>query len=126
MPLRNLWVTNSIRHLGADELTNLLQQCVGVTLEFIFGSKLLGRCCKMKHYHKPWFDVDCRIAKRELRLGLKANPNSHVAKHQESKLKNLLKKKKIVRKLQELNICVCLPRWMPFRSRKSTSQGHLL
>jgi len=51
---------------------------------------------KKGHYHKPWFDVDCRIAKRELRLWLKTNPDSHTAKHQESKLRNLLKRKKVV------------------------------
>jgi hypothetical protein len=32
--------------------------------------------------------------KREIRLWLKANPNSHI-KHQENKLKNLLKRKRI-------------------------------
>ncbi len=51
---------------------------------------------KKGHCHKPWFDVDCRIAKRELRLWLKTNPDSHTAKHQESKLRNLLKRKKVV------------------------------
>jgi hypothetical protein len=34
--------------------------------------------------------------KRELRLWLKTNPDSHVVKHQESKLINLLKRKRIV------------------------------
>jgi hypothetical protein len=33
--------------------------------------------------------------KHELRLWLKANPDSYAAKHQESRLKNLLKKKRI-------------------------------
>jgi hypothetical protein len=33
--------------------------------------------------------------KRELRLWLKTNPDSHAIKHQESKLKILLKKKRI-------------------------------
>jgi hypothetical protein len=33
--------------------------------------------------------------KRELKLWLKANPDLHTAKHQESKLKNLLKRKRI-------------------------------
>jgi hypothetical protein len=33
--------------------------------------------------------------KCELKLWLKANPDSHVAKHQESKLKSLLKRKMI-------------------------------
>jgi hypothetical protein len=37
--LGNLWVDNSIGHLGADGLVNLLQQCVGVTVESIFGNK---------------------------------------------------------------------------------------
>jgi hypothetical protein len=62
---------------------------VGVAIEATFGSKLLGGCYKMHHYHKPWFDADCRIAKRELRLWLKANHNSHVAKHQQSNFKKL-------------------------------------
>jgi hypothetical protein len=34
--------------------------------------------------------------KHELRFWLKTNPDSHAAKHQENKLKNLLKRKKIV------------------------------
>jgi hypothetical protein len=32
--------------------------------------------------------------KHELKLWLKANPDSHIAKQQENKLKNLLKRKK--------------------------------
>jgi hypothetical protein len=35
------------------------------------------------------------MAKRELRLWLKTKPDSHVVKHQESKLKNLLKRERI-------------------------------
>jgi hypothetical protein len=37
--LGNLWVANSIGHLGANGLTNLLQQYVGVVLESTFGNK---------------------------------------------------------------------------------------
>jgi hypothetical protein len=59
---------------------------MGVTTESIFGNKPLGGNCRKKHCHKPWFDVDYRIVKRELRLWLKANLNSHAAKLQESKL----------------------------------------
>jgi hypothetical protein len=66
--LGNLWVVNSTRHLRVDGLIKLLQQCVGATTEFTFGNKLSRGCCKMRHCHKPWFDADCRIAKRELRL----------------------------------------------------------
>jgi hypothetical protein len=67
---------------------------MGVTTRFTFGNKPLGGSCKERHCHKPWFDVDCRIAKCELRLWLKANLDSHATKYQESKLKNLLKKKR--------------------------------
>jgi hypothetical protein len=79
--LGNLWVANSIRHLGVDELTDLLQQCVGVVTKFSFGNKLSKRCCRKRHCHKPCFDVDYRIVKREPRPWLKANPDSHAAKH---------------------------------------------
>jgi hypothetical protein len=48
-----------------------------------------------RHCHKPWFDVDCCISKRELKLWLKVNPNLHAVKHQEIKLKSLLKRKRI-------------------------------
>jgi hypothetical protein len=68
---------------------------VGVATKFTFGSKPLGGSCKEKHCNKPWFDADFCTVKCELRLWLKANPDSHVAKHQESKLKNLLKRKRI-------------------------------
>ncbi len=37
--LGNLWVVNSIGHLGADELVDLLQQCVGAATKFTFGNK---------------------------------------------------------------------------------------
>jgi hypothetical protein len=67
---------------------------VGATIEFIFGSKSSRGSCRKKHCHKPWFDVDCCTTKHELRLWLKAKPNSHVVKHQEIKLKNLLKMKR--------------------------------
>jgi hypothetical protein len=82
MSLGNLWVVDSIGHLGANELANLLQQCVGVTTKSTFGNKPSGRSCRKRHYHKPWFDVDCRTTKCELRFWLKANPNSHATKHQ--------------------------------------------
>jgi hypothetical protein len=67
---------------------------VGVATEFTFGNKLSEGSYKKRHCHKPWFDVNYRITKCELKLWLKAIPNSHAAKHQESKLTNLLKKKK--------------------------------
>jgi hypothetical protein len=35
----NLWVANSIGHLGANGLANLLQHCVGVGAESTFGNK---------------------------------------------------------------------------------------
>jgi hypothetical protein len=92
--LGNLWVANSIGHLGVDGVTDLLQQCVGAAAKSTFGSKLSRGRCKMRHCHKPWFDADCHIAKRELRLWLKANHDSHVAKHQQSNFKKLLKRKK--------------------------------
>jgi hypothetical protein len=66
---------------------------VGVAAKSTFGNKPLGGSCRKRNCHKPWFDIDYRIAKRELRLWMKANLNSHVAKHQKSKFKNLLKKK---------------------------------
>jgi len=86
-------VVNLIGHLGADELTDLLQQCVGAATESTFGSKPSGGSCIERHYHKLWFDVDYHIVKCELRLWLKANPDSHATKHQASKFKILLKRK---------------------------------
>jgi len=80
-----LWVANLIGHLRVDGLADLLQQCVGVETKSTFGNKLSGGNYKEGHYHKPWFDVDCYTVKRELRLWLKANPNLHAVKHQESK-----------------------------------------
>jgi hypothetical protein len=71
----------------------MLQQCVGVATESIFGSNLSRKSYRKRHCHKPWFDIDCPTMKHDLRLWLKANPDWHVAKHQESKLKNLLKRK---------------------------------
>jgi hypothetical protein len=38
--LGNLWVVDSIGHLRADGLADLLQQCVGVGTKSIFGNKL--------------------------------------------------------------------------------------
>jgi hypothetical protein len=83
-----------IGHLGADGLIDLLQQCVGVIAESTFGNKPSGGSCRKRHCHKPWFDVNYHIMKHELKLWLKANPDSHTAKQQENKLKNLLKRKK--------------------------------
>jgi hypothetical protein len=88
--LGNLWVVDSIGHLGAKKLADLLQQCVGAEVKSTFGNKSSGGSCKKRHCHKPWFDIDCCTAKRELRLWMKANLDSHAAKHRKSKLKNLL------------------------------------
>ncbi len=81
-------------HLRVDGLADLLQKCVGATSESTFGNKPSGGSWRKRHFHKPWFDADYHIMKRELRLWLKANLDSHAAKHQESKLKTLLKRKK--------------------------------
>jgi len=50
--LGNLWVIDSIGHLGADRLVDLLQQCMGVAIESTFGSKPLGGSYREKHCHK--------------------------------------------------------------------------
>jgi len=39
--LGNLWVVDSIGHLGADKIVDMLQQCAGVVIKFTFGSKSL-------------------------------------------------------------------------------------
>ncbi len=88
-----MWVVDSIGHLGADRVADLLQQCVGAATKSIFGNKPSGRSCKESHSHKPWFNVNCHTMKCEL-FWLKTNLDSHVVKHQESKLKNLSKKKR--------------------------------
>ncbi len=51
--LGNLWVVNLIGHMGADELADLLQQCVGVAAKSTFGNKSSGRSCRKRHCHKP-------------------------------------------------------------------------
>ncbi len=84
--LENLWVVDSIGHLGVDKLVNLLQQFMGDAIKSTFGNKPLRTKCRKRHCHKPWFDVDCCMVKHELRLWLKANLDSHVVKHKESKL----------------------------------------
>jgi hypothetical protein len=67
---------------------------MGAATKSTFGNKSSGRSYRKRHCHKPWFDVDCRTTKRELRLWMKANLDSHTVKHQKNKLKNLLKRKK--------------------------------
>jgi hypothetical protein len=47
------------------------------------------------------------MEKRELRLWLKANLDLHAAKHQESKLKKLLKKKKLRNYKSSTYVCAC-------------------
>jgi len=51
--LGNLLVVDSIWHLGAEGLVDLLEQCVGATIEFTFGSKPLRGSCRERHCHKP-------------------------------------------------------------------------
>ncbi len=51
--LGNLWVVDLIRHLRADELADLLQQCVGAAAKSTFGNKSLGGSCRKRHCHKP-------------------------------------------------------------------------
>jgi hypothetical protein len=104
----NLWVVDLIGHLGADRLVDLLQQCVGVVRKSTFCSKPLGGSSKDIHCHKPWFDIDYRIAKHELRLWLKANPDLHAVKHQESKLKNSLKRNFFLGNYKNSTyVCIC-------------------
>jgi hypothetical protein len=49
----NLWVVDSIGHLGADELVDVLQQCVGVAAKSTFGNKSSGGSCRKRNCHKP-------------------------------------------------------------------------
>ncbi len=56
--LGNLLVVDSIGHLGANGLVDLLQQCVGATTKSTFGNKPLGGSYKGRHCHEPWFDVE--------------------------------------------------------------------
>jgi hypothetical protein len=79
--LGNLWVADLIGHLGADELADLLQQCVGAATKSTFGNKSLGGSCRKRHCHKPWFDIDCHTTNHELRLWMETNLESHTAKH---------------------------------------------
>ncbi len=51
--LGNMWVVDSIGHLGANKLVNLLQQCMGAVAKFIFGNRPLGESCRNRHRHKP-------------------------------------------------------------------------
>jgi hypothetical protein len=51
--LRNLWVVDSIGHLGADKLANLLQQCMGAAAKSTFGNKSLRGSYKKRQCHKP-------------------------------------------------------------------------
>jgi hypothetical protein len=51
--LGNLWIANSIGHLGENELADLLQQCVGVAAKSTFGNKSSRGSCRKRHYHKP-------------------------------------------------------------------------
>jgi len=68
---------------------------MGAAAKSTFGNKSSGGSCRKRHCHKPWFDVDCHIAKHELKLWMKANLDSHATKHQKSKLKILLKRKRL-------------------------------
>jgi hypothetical protein len=76
--------------LGAS----LIQQCVGAIGKSTFGNKPSRGSYKERHCHKSWFDANCRTTKCELKLWLKADLHSHATKHQTSKLKKLLKRKK--------------------------------
>jgi hypothetical protein len=49
----NLWVVDSIGHLGADELVDVLQQCVGVAAKSTFGNKSSGGSYRKRNCHKP-------------------------------------------------------------------------
>ncbi len=80
---------------------------MGVATKSTFGSKPSGGSCREKHYHKPWFDTDYCTTKRELRLWLKANPDSHAVIHQESKLKKFIKKEKIFLRNYKSSTYVC-------------------
>jgi hypothetical protein len=64
----NLLVVDSIGHLGANGLADLLHQCVGAIAKSTFGSKLSKGSYKERHCYKPWFDANCRTTKCELKL----------------------------------------------------------
>jgi hypothetical protein len=51
--LGNLWVAESIRYLGADELADLLLKCVGGATKSTFGREPPGGSYREIHHHKP-------------------------------------------------------------------------
>ncbi len=124
--LGNLCVVELIGHLGANGLTDLLQQCVGATVESTFGNKPSRRSCRKRHCHIPWFDDDCHIVKGELKLWLKVDPDSYTAKHQENKLKSLLKRKRILWETIRAQHVRALAKVDVLSSGKSTGQRHPL
>ncbi len=115
--LRNLWVVDSIGHLGANELADLLQQCVGAATKSTFGNKPSGGSCRKRH---------CHTAKRELRLWMKGNFDSHATKHQKNKLKNLLKKKRFFWETARAQHMCALAKVDALLFWKKIGQGHLL
>ncbi len=113
--------------MSAAALSELIHDNICMVANEVFGQKQPPSA--HHHYHKPWFDSECRVQKKQVRIFLKEHPDCELARHLQKKLKELLKHKKhTYEKLMGMQMCKLTKAdptgfWRKYRVRKEASHS---
>jgi hypothetical protein len=81
-----------IEDMSAAALSELIHDNICMVANEVFGQKQPPLA--HHHCHKPWFDSECRVQKKQVRIFLREHPDCELARHLQKNLKQLLKRKK--------------------------------
>jgi exonuclease III len=101
----SLSIDTNVLHLQDMPATNLVEFLHNhICNNDVFGHKQPPST--HRHYHKPWFDTECRVEKRHVMTFLKDNPESEFARTLQRNLKQMFKcKKRSYEKLRGMRLC---------------------
>ncbi len=119
-------LTETMRSATGLDGIALLQQCICTAAEQTYGRRAAKAGTNL-FKHKPWFDAECKAAKRSLRAYLQAHADTPVAAQMRKEYKRLLKTKRAVHeKLQADRLCQIAKTnpaafWKCYRKRETTA-----
>ncbi len=107
-------INSDVLHLQDMPATNLvefLHNHICNVANNVFGQKQPPSA--HRHYHKPWFDTECRVEKRHVMTFLKDNPKSEFARTLQRNLKHCSSVRKEVMKSWRGYVCARWPKLTP-------------
>ncbi len=74
-----------IEDMSVAALSELIHDNICMVANEVFGQKQPPSA--HHHCHKPWFDSECRVQKKQVRIFLREHPNCELARHLQKNLK---------------------------------------